>query len=204
MNLLQWLIPWEPSISVILATGAAALLFMKKGAQYAPRLYQKVFFWLGLASIYLALQTRLDFYAEHAFFVHRLQHSVLHHLGPFLIALSGVPLPWKRHTGGFASPVNAVLLFNGLIILWLLPHIHLIAMLDWRLYRLMNWSMVLSGLLFWSLALSSRYSSSCRIMMMLAVIPPQIVIGALLFLAPHDLFPVYNLCGRMIHGYPVP
>ena len=36
--------------------------------------------------------------------------------------------------------------------------------------------------------------------MMLAVIPPQIAAGALLFMAPHDLYPVYSLCGRALTG----
>lgn len=32
--------------------------------------------------------------------------------------------------------------------------------------------------------------------MMLALVPPQIVTGALLFLSPRDFYPVYSLCGR--------
>ena len=38
--------------------------------------------------LYVSLHTQLDYYAEHQFFIHRLQHLVLHHLGPFLIVLS--------------------------------------------------------------------------------------------------------------------
>lgn len=200
MNLLQWLMPWDPSFAIMLATVMAGFLFIRECTRSSPSFYQKVFFWLGLASLYIALQTQLDYYAEHSFFIHRIQHSILHHLGPFLIALSGFPVRWKKHSGIaalFANPVVAVLLFNGLIILWLLPNIHLVSMLDWRLYRLMNWSMVLSGLIFWRLALSSCYSPGCRIMMMLSVIPLQIITGALLFLTPHDLYTVYSLCGRI-------
>jgi len=33
------------------------------------------------------LQTRIDYYAQHMFFVHRAAHFVLHHLGAFFIAL---------------------------------------------------------------------------------------------------------------------
>jgi len=223
MNLLQWLIPWEPSAVVIIAMGATAFLYIAGCARYPVCFWQKIYFWLGLASLYIALQTQFDYYSEHAFFMHRLQHAVLHHLGPFLIALSnpgaalaaGLPMRWRQKGTAFLTlasiqyaisflvdPIVAVLLFSGLILLWLVPHIHLVAMLDWRLYRVMNWSMALNGLVFWSLVLSpsARHSAGCRIMMMLAIIPPQIAIGALLFLSPHDLYPVYSLCGRIFAG----
>ncbi len=70
------------------------------------------------------------------------------------------------------------------------------------LYRLMNWSMVLTGLTFWGLVLDSDsiWSSGSRIAMMLAVVPPQILIGALIFFSPHELYPIYSLCGRVFTG----
>jgi putative membrane protein len=36
--------------------------------------------------------------------------------------------------------------------------------------------------------------------MMLVVVPPQILIGTLIFFTPHDLYPIYNLCGRALTG----
>ncbi len=45
---------------------------------------------LGVVLIYAVVQTHYDYLSQHMFFFHRLQHLVLHHLGPFLIAL-GVP-----------------------------------------------------------------------------------------------------------------
>lgn len=85
---------------------------------------------------------------------------------------------------------------------WLLPSMHFIAMLDWRIYRLMNWSMALNGLMFWGLVLDSHAirSPGSRIAMMLAVVPPQILIGALIFFTPHELYPIYTLCGRAFTG----
>lgn len=99
-------------------------------------------------------------------------------------------------------PVTAVAGFAGLLVIWLLPSIHFIAMLDWRIYRLMNWSMVLNGLMFWGIALNpdSIRSPGSRIAMMMAVVPPQILIGALIFFAPHELYPIYTLCGRAFTG----
>jgi putative membrane protein len=173
--------------------------------------------------MYGVSQTQVDYYAEHAFFVHQLQSVVLHHLGPFFIVLAcpkdvlaaGFPvaakrlimtvLAWKPVQGLvniLLHPVAAATLFVGLIIFWLLPSIHFIAMLDWRLYRLMNWSMALSGLMFWGIVLNSKpiRSPGCRIAMMLAVVPPQILVGLLIFFASHELYPIYTLCGRAFPG----
>ena len=35
---------------------------------------------------------------------------------------------------------------------------------------------------------------------MFAVIPPQIVLGALIFFATRELYPIYTICGRAIDG----
>jgi putative membrane protein len=223
MNLLQWLVPWEFSFAVLIVTVVAAILFIRGSLKCNLSLRQKLCFWFGLLSLYTVSHTQVDYYAEHEFFVHQLQSLVLHHLGPFFIVLScpkealsaAFPLAGKRVIrvgseskpgqtliNGLFHPAAAVILFVGLIAFWLLPTIHFIAMLDWRVYRLMNWSMVLSGLMFWGIVLDlhSRWSPGSRIVMMLAVIPPQILIGALIFFTPHELYPVYTLCGRAFTG----
>jgi putative membrane protein len=100
------------------------------------------------------------------------------------------------------NPVVAVVLFVGLIYFWLLSPIHFKAMLDWRLYRAMNWSMVIHGLMFWWLVLDSgpappaRLAPGRRILMVVAAIPPQIVLGAFIFFSPRELYPIYSICGR--------
>ena len=227
MDLLYWFAPWEESFVFPAAVGAAAILFSRGCARSKPGLRRKMVFWAGLVSIYLASHTQLDYYAEHQFFIHRLQHVVLHHLGPFLIVLSS-PLPlllmgmpekareffavaarWKPVTltvKVLCNPFVAVMLFSGLIGFWLLPSIHFTAMIDWRLYRLMNWSVIISGLIFWGLVLnrgpifSTSLSPWTRVAMMLGVVPPQIVLGAMIFFASRELYTVYTVCGRAIGG----
>jgi putative membrane protein len=96
----------------------------------------------------------------------------------------------------------AVALFVGLIYFWLLSPIHFKAMLDYRLYRAMNWSMVIDGLMFWWLVLDSRPAPPARlapgrrILVVIAAIPPQILLGAYIFFTPHELYPIYSICGR--------
>lgn len=223
MNPLQWLVPWEPSLAVAIATVVMALLFIKGGGRCRLRFRQKLYFWTGLLTLYAVAHTQIDYYAEHAFFIHQLQSLVLHQLGPFLIALAR---PWAVLSAGMPQairrliqrisvlrsmrwtlnalfhPAAAVLVFAGLTIFWLLPSVHFIAMLDWRVYRLMNWSMVLNGLMFWGLVLDSRsqWSPGSRITTMLAAAPPQILMGILIFFTPRELYPIYTLCGRAFTG----
>ena len=199
------------------------MLFIRGSLRCKKSFRQNLCFWIGLLFLYSVSHTQAVYYAEHEFFVHQLQSLVLQNVGPFFIALScpkeallaGLPVAGRRLTGMFSTwkpvnylvkvllhPIAAATVFVGLIAFWLLPSINFIAMLDWRVYRLMNWSMVLNGLMFWGIALDShsRWSPGCRIVMMLAIIPPQILIGALIFFTPHELYPIYTLCGRAFTG----
>ncbi len=227
MSVLDWLIPWQPSPAFMVLTATAAILYGLGARRRKPGLSRQIAFWTGLVLTYLAMQSRVDFYAEHAFVVHRAQHLVLHHLGPFLIVLaypgvqwrSGMPLSWRvalRRIGRWPPihgllrvllhPFVAVLLFVGLIYFWLWPSIQFMVMIDARLYELMNWSMVLDGLLFWWLVLDSRpkppawMAPGVRILTAAAAAMPQILIGAYITFTTKDLYPIYDLCGRVIPG----
>jgi putative membrane protein len=224
MNLLRWLEPWEPSPTVVIVMLTTAVLFARGTRKAHVSLTRQLSFWFGLGALYVVLHTRLDYFFEHEFFMHRAQHLVLHHLGPFFIALSypgaalraGIPFSWRQRFVRPAlqarfvratldlllHPVVAVVLFVGLIYFWLLSPIHFVAMIDWRLYRVMNWSMVVDGLMFWWLVLDSRpapparLSPGRRILLVVAAIPPQILLGAFIFFSTHELYPVYSICGR--------
>lgn len=224
MNPLYWLTPWEFSPTVIVCVAVAALLYLRGARRRPPGAWRQLWFWSGLVLIYVCLHTRLDYYSEREFFMHRLQHLGLHHLGPFLIALAvpgvtlraGLPWRWRRRAlkpllhswpvrGLFAVLLNpwvAAFLFFGVIWLWLIPSIHFIAMLDWRWYRVMNWSVTVDGLLFWWLVLDprprppARLAPGVRVLVSLAVALPQILVGAYITFARTDLYPIYDLCGR--------
>lgn len=228
MHWLTWLVPWQPSPTVLLATLLAGWLYWR-GCRATPvSVARQISFWTGLALLYAALHTRLDYYAEREFFMHRLQHAVLHHIGPFFVALAwpgpvlraGIPSAWRerwtdplqrswpfRWSANFVmNPVVSGVLFVGLIWLWLIPDIHFYAMLDVRLYRLMNWGMAIDGLWFWLLTLDSRPSpparlkASTRVLLLAAMVPPQMASGAFVTLATTNLYPLYELCGRAFSG----
>ncbi len=217
--------PWEFSWPTFLAT-ALVLFWFFRGLRVLPKadrppVWRSVCFVLGVLSIYAVLQTHIDYYAQHMFFVHRAAHYVLHHLGAFLIALcvsgpvirAGMPdflLPVidnrvvKRIVDVLQHPAVAPVLFIGLLYFWLIPAIHTRVMLDINLYDIMNWSMAINGIMFWSLVLDPRPQPPARLsplmrgLMILLIELPQMVLGAILSLSRTDYYGVYKICGRVL------
>ena len=117
---LRYLLPWEFSPTVLLSCALGAAIYLR-GVLHLRRGGRRVGFWaplsflLGVGLIYGVLQTYYDYLSQHMFFVHRLQHLVLHHLGPLLIVVAmpgpvlraGLPSrwragasAWRRRAGG--------------------------------------------------------------------------------------------------------
>ena len=216
--------PYEFSWLEFLAT-ALALGWYVRGARSMPlaerpKLWRGGAFFLGVGLIYAVLQTHFDYMAQHMFFLNRLQHLVMHHLGPFLIALAwpgaalarGMPAGLRRQ---FArpglhravhiaqQPAIAGALFVGIIDIWLIPTVYFRAMIDHRLYAVMNWSMVVDGIFFWCFVLDPRTSPPARsgfgvrLLTTVLVMFPQIMLGSYLTFTTHDLYKFYDLCGRL-------
>jgi putative membrane protein len=219
-----WL-PWEFSWPIYLAT-ALTLGWFVRGLKVLPKdqpppLWRSICFVAGVLSFWIVLQTRIDYYAQHMFFVHRAAHFVLHHFGAFFIALgmsgpvlwAGMPdflkpvvkaRPVQATLSFLQNPVIAPFLFVGLLYFWLIPGIHTRVMLDANLYEVMNWTMAINGVMFWSLILDSRTKPPARLShlmraaMILVIELPQMVLGAILSLTEHDIYPVYMICGRVL------
>jgi putative membrane protein len=228
-SFIAFLAPWEFSpLALLLFVGGAAAYMVglsRMASAERPSVWRRIAFYTGCGLAYFVMQTRFDYLAQHMFFMHRIAHLVLHHLGAFLIALSlplavlgrGLPralvervvMPvWRnrltqRLTGAIQNVWVGPVVFVGLIFIWLSPPIHFVAMLSPEWYWVMNWSMFLDGLLFWALVLDPRGPAEGawagfgpRIWMLILAMPPQIVLGAYIALSGNDLFDVYGLCGR--------
>lgn len=216
--------PWDFSWKEFLAT-AATLWWFGRGLTRSlpserPAAWRQACFLLGLLVLYGVLQTRFLYLSQHMFFLNRLQHLAMHHLGPFLIALGcagptmrrGMPAslsrlidrrPVRLALRVVQFPPIAATLFVGLIALWLIPSVHFVAMVDPRLYAVMNWSMVLDGILFWTLVLdprprpSARLGFGTRVVLVVGVMFPQILMGSIITFSSQMLYPYYDLCGRV-------
>jgi putative membrane protein len=215
-----WEFSWVESFSIAFVSWWYARGLCRTSPARRPALARRVMFLSGVAVIWGVLDTHFLYLAEHMFFLNRVQHVAMHHLGPFLIALAwpgetiarGMPALLRRlfcarlvGTGlaPVQRPIPAAILFAGLVFLWLIPPIHFAAMLDPPLFRLMNWSMVVDGLLFWFLVLDPRpqppsgLSFAARFVLAMSVQIPQIFLGGWLVFARGDLYPFYALCGRV-------
>ncbi len=223
-DLPAWM-PWEFSWPEYLAC-TLSLAWFFRGLKIMPRAahptwWRQALFVLGIASFYIVLQTRIDYYAQHLFFVHRWAHFVLHHAGAFAIAMgmggpvlfAGMPdflkpLVKARSVQGVMAflqhPAVAPVLFVGLLYFWLIPSIHTVVMLNRNLYELMNWSMAVNGVMFWSLILDARAKPPARLshlmraLLIIVIELPQMVLGAILSLTTKDFYPVYDICGRVM------
>lgn len=225
MDSLGWLVPWEFSPTLVAAFVVAIVLFVRGQRVHRVSKARQFLFWAGMVLLYLSLHTRLDYYAERMFFIHRIQHLVLHHLGPLLVMgafpgsvmRAGLPLAWRirlrdflRTTGGRAlvgvltNKIFVPVLFVFLVLVWLIPSVQFYSMLDWRLYRLMNWSVVISGFMYWNLILDRRPSPPAamspggRVISPVLTMAPQMVAGAVIAFTESDIYPVFDLCGRAI------
>ncbi|MGB6604225.1 MAG: cytochrome c oxidase assembly protein [Steroidobacteraceae bacterium] len=230
VSVARWLLPWEFSPTAFTICAVSLALYLRGVASLSrrgdsPGAWRQVAFFTGLALDYAALQTYFDYLSQHMFWVHRLQHLVLHHIAPVLLVLAapgpvmslGLPralrervleplarqsaLRWPMRL--LQNPLMATLLFVGLIYYWLTPSVHFAAMLDVHRYLLMNWSMAVDGLLFWWLILVPRGAQGLlavgygtRFVILCASALLQILLGAYITLHTSVLFDVYGLCGR--------
>ena len=223
-QLLAYLTPWEFSPTVLLAcllplAAYVRGLVLTRRAGEPTGFWRPLAFFLGVISMYAVLQTYIDYLSSHMFWIHRLQHLILHHVAPLLIALSaplgimarGVPerwrervlLPFWRHAlvqkiyDFIQNPVVAPFLFVGLIYFWLTPAVHFTAMLSETRYKLMNWSMAVDGILFWWLMIAPRRAQGhANIGYPMRLMILQILPGAYIALSHSEIYNVYNVCGR--------
>jgi putative membrane protein len=223
MSLFSLFEPWEPSFGLVGIFVLVAALYARGSRRIPISIARQAAFWIGMGLFYIALHTRLDYYAEHQFFVHRIQHLVLHHLAPLLVMASypggalraGLPLKWRsplrRWQRSPSARIVAAVVLNPLfisvafvisVLFWLIPPAQFVAMLDWRLYRFMNWSVAVSGLMYWWMVLDhrphppSRTRPGLRVLSPVITMTPQILAGAIITFSSHDLYPVFTLCGR--------
>ena len=225
MDWISWLDPWEFSPTFLICFVLAGWLFVRGQRVRKVSMARQALFWSGMVLLYLSMHTLLDYYAERMFFMHRIQHLVLHHMGPLVLMAAypgavmraGMPLAWRVRLRRFnqtlpgrailailTNPIFVPALFVFLVLIWLIPSVQFYSMLDWRLYRIMNWSVVISGFMYWNLILDRRpcppaaMSPGGRVISPIVTMAPQMVAGAIIAFTERDLYPLFDLCGRAI------
>jgi len=230
-SVLSFLTPWKFSPVVAVACGGALIIYVRgiieqQQSGESPGLINVSAFVAGVMSIYIVMQTRLDYWSLHSFWMHRAQHGVLHHAGPFLVALSAPAATLVRGTPQLMRqklfvpmwnapgiqkiyffiqrPVIATMIFIGLMGYWLMPSHQFQAMLSDAHYHAMNWGILAEGLLFWWMMLEPSHSGASgmpgfglRILLQWVVIMSLIAMGFYIVYSETTLYPVYAICGQL-------
>ena len=155
--------------------GLARLARRSRPDRTRQRRQRSFFFYAGLAMLLLTVQSPIDYWSDDYFFIHMIQHLLLMFAAPTLV-VAGAPwqplldgLPgrsgqavtrgtmrgtWSRPlraAGAFLlRPWVAVILFNGVMILWHLPAFFDLGQNNQAVHIwLMHGSLFATGVLFW-------------------------------------------------------
>jgi putative membrane protein len=172
---------FDPFLIVVIAVvvwheiGLARLAARSRPERTQQRRLRSIWFYAGLATLLIAVQSPLDYWADDYFFVHMIQHLLLMFGAPTLI-VAGAPwqplldalprqggkaLTREALTARWASPLRAVAafalrpwvavtLFNVVMIFWHLPALYDLGQRNQAVHIwLVHGSYLAAGLLFW-------------------------------------------------------
>ncbi len=215
---------WNLDFSLSLPLAFTLLIFLrgwrKRSRVGKPfSLRQGAAFLLGILCFFIALQSPIEPLANHFLFIHQLEHLLLRIFGPLLIILAmplavliqGLPRAIRHHIlaplvrsrlmqtlyGFFSHPLTASILFLATLIIWQIPPLHDLAVLDPLLHDLMHISMIVSGFFFWWLIAdprkTARLSLGMRLIALWVVTVPNTLLGAWITLSKFPLYHVYDV-----------
>lgn len=184
----------------------------------------------GMLALFLSLQSPVDPMGERLFLAHQIQHLLLRMVGPMLVVLSrpqGVltaglpealrrsivaPIMAKGAVSGLyrrlTGPVTAFLLFLLSLYVWQVPAIHNAALLNPLIHWAMHLTMLAGGFLFFAMVFDRRDPPSAppyflRIVLMLATIVSNILLGAITVFKTTILYTAYDINGRLFGTAPL-
>ncbi len=184
----------------------------------------------GVLLTWAALVSPLDYMAEHLFWMHQVQHMILHLLGPLVILAAtpqgviyaGMPRRLRRWTIAplarsrnmrwlghlITRPWMATLLFVLTLYIWQIPTLHDAALLNNALHYFMHATMLLSGVLFFWVVFEQRDppkapAHGVRQIMLIASVIAEIALGAVTTMKTVVLYPAYDEVGRLFDMTPI-
>jgi putative membrane protein len=220
---------WHLTPDVVLLTLLVVALYLGgllrlRGRATFPSAWRSASFLGGVGLVFLALQSPLDSLSEHLFFMHQIQHFLLHSAASMLVMLAapqgpllaGSPRALRHFVIGpimgngpvraifrvISRPVGATLLFVGSLYVWEWPAFHDLAVRDDAVHYAMHVSMLVAGLVFfWCVfdvrpaPLGARYGA--RVTMLWAAVVGNILLGAVTTLKRDVLYTAYDGFGRL-------
>lgn len=177
-------------------------------------------FFGGLLALFVALISPVERLADHIFAVHQVEHMLLRTVAPMLLFLSipqgalvrGSPAAltrllagngWLRRVIGWLRfPPLATAMFIASSYFWMLPYYHDMAILNEPIHYLWHISLLLSGLIFFSVIFDRRAAPhgpmlGTRLAMFVVAALGNILLGAFLTLKTVPLYSAYLELGHM-------
>lgn len=210
-----------PAIALLLATGIsyglAYLAVREQGRQFPPT-RQVIAFFLGLASLALALLGPLDTWNDESLTAHMLQHLVLIQVSaPLLILGRPVQLflralpparvkrilqltvtrPWVRQTlNALFSPLSVTALNAVALVFWHIPRFYDATLVNTTVHVIEHLCFLGTALLFWWVIVEPvprhhKVAPVWALVMTFVIMVVGMTIGALLTLAPRLVYPFY-------------
>ena len=206
-----------PLIVTVLVYAAGAMRRNQLSKPLHPA--RAILFLLGIAFMYIALQSPLEPLSDHYFFIHQIEHLILRMLGPWLLILSmpmnvliqglptwarrGILKPIIKNRGVyslyrlFTQPYLATFLFIATLYVWQIPVLHEQAVLNQGLHDLMHVSMIVSAFFFWWIISDPRRSAArcsygIRLFLLWAVTTFNSILGAIITMTRTLIYQVYD------------
>ncbi len=178
----------------------------------------QVFVYLGIFTAFAAVVPPIDTLARDFYFVHQVQHMLLHMVAPLLLALgvplapliAGLPDPLRRRLlkplvrnqalrrvwRVLVHPLGASLLFVFALYFWQIPHFMDLIALNDSLDEFAHVTMLISGLFFWWMLLDPRATPNAvsyptRLAAVTLTMFACILGDAYIALTHRELYPVY-------------
>ena len=218
---------WQVTPDIAIATLIPAALYASgmyrlRGRGASPSAWRNASFFGGLALIFLALQSPLDAVADHSFFVHQIQHLLLH-AGPMLVMLAapqgallaGSPAALRRYVigpltaakplraafGFLTRPAIATTLLVASVYFWQWPSYHDLAVRVEGVHYVMHVSMLAAALLFFWTVFDPRpapwgVGAPARMLMVWTALTAGMLLGALTTFKESVLYGAYE-AGRL-------
>jgi len=210
-------------ILLVLVIYSRGVVRRRTASRPFARIRHTVFF-AGMLVLFLSLQSPIDPIGERLFLAHQIQHLLLRMIAPMLIILSrpqgvliaGLPDGLRRGlaaplmangtlSGTYAfltRPFVAFILFVLSLYFWQIPSVHNAALLDPMIHWAMHLTMLVAGLLFFSMVFSPRDrptdpSHSLRILLLFSTIVANILLGAITTFKSAAVYTAYDIEGRL-------
>ena len=206
---------WRPDLALGLLFLLALLAVVQRRRRQAGAPPESPWTWLwltlGLAGIYVAQGTPLDYLGEHyLFMLHMVQHFLLTMVAPPLLLL-GLPQwllrplfawrPLRAVAGVLLRPLVAVMLFNLLFSLYHLPGLYQAGLAHPAVHFAEHVLLILSALIAWwpiaSPLLEQRLSEGLGLLYIFIFSAGQLAVYALITFADGVIYPWYEQAPRI-------